>query len=364
MRVFLRPSLNWLLVFLPACVFLEHAYPESQTLIFLSSCAAIVPLAGLLGKATEHIADRAGEGLGGFLNATLGNAAELIIAIVALRQGLTDVVKASIAGSIIGNVLLVSGMAFLAGGIRHKTQEFNAAAAQAQVASLVLVTVGLVVPGGFQHLSQGTMPETISKLSVSISIVLLFAYALSLVFSLYTHKQLFSGNRAEIAELHSLAAESHWGLRSSLVVLVASTVLIAWMSEILVGSVSEAAKTLGMSSAFIGVIVVAMVGNAAEHSSAVTVAIKNRMDLSLGIALGSSVQIALFVAPFLVLLSYAVAPAPMDLVFTLGEILAVILAVSICGNVMNRGQSNWFVGVLLLAVYIILGLAFYFVPTK
>jgi len=362
-RAFLKPSLNWLLIFLPACLFLEHVYPESHSLIFVSSCLAIVPLAGLLGKATEHIADHAGEGLGGFLNATLGNAAELIIAILALRQGLSDVVKASIAGSIIGNVLLVAGMAFLAGGIRHKTQEFNASAAQAQVASLVLVTVGLIVPGAFQHLSQGTMGGTVAKLSVTISIVLLLTYVLSLVFSLYTHKELFSGNRAASAELHS-ATESHWGLRLSIGVLAASTVLIAWMSEILVGSVSEAAKTLGMSSAFIGVIVVAMVGNAAEHSSAVTVAMKNRMDLSLGIAIGSSVQIALFVAPFLVLLSYAVAPAPMDLVFTIGEILAVILAVSICGNVMTRGQSNWFVGVLLLAVYMILGLAFYFVPAK
>jgi Ca2+:H+ antiporter len=362
MPEFLKPSLNWMLIFFPVCIFLEHIYPESHSLIFLSSCAAIVPLAGLLGKATEHIADRAGEGLGGFLNATLGNAAELIIAIVAMRQGLTEVVKASITGSIIGNVLLVSGMAFLAGGIRHKTQEFNASAAQAQVASLVLVTVGLIVPGAFQRLTAGTMTETVSKLSVTISIVLLLTYALSLVFSLYTHKELFSGNRAASADLHE-PTESHWSLRLSIGVLAASTVLIAWLSEILVGSVSEAAKTLGMSSTFIGVIVVALVGNAAEHSSAVTMAIKNRMDLSLGIAVGSSVQIALFVAPFLVLLSYAIAPAPIDLVFTVGEMVAVILAVNICGNVMNRGQSNWFVGVLLLAVYIILGLAFFFVPT-
>jgi Ca2+:H+ antiporter len=363
LREFLKPSLNWMLIFFPVCVFLEHMCPAHHSLIFLSSCAAIVPLAGLLGKATEQIADSAGEGLGGFLNATLGNAAELIIAIVAMRQGLTDVVKASITGSIIGNVLLVLGMAFLAGGIRHKTQQFNASAAQAQVASLMLVTVGLIVPGAFERLSQGTMAGTVSKLSVTISIVLLLTYGLNLVFSLYTHKELFSGTPAASADSHS-STESHWGLRLSIGVLAVSTVLIAWMSEILVGSVSEAAKTLGMSNIFIGVIVVAMVGNAAEHSSAVTVGIKNRMDLSLGIAVGSSVQIALFVAPFLVLLSYAVAPAPMDLVFSTGEILAVILGVTICGNVVNRGQSNWFVGALLLAVYMILGLAFFFVPTK
>ncbi len=363
MREFLKPSLNWLLVFLPVCVYLEHVHPESHTYIFLSSCAAIVPLAGLLGKATEHIADRAGEALGGFLNATLGNAAEMIIAIVALRQGLTDVVKASITGSIIGNVLLVAGLSFLAGGLRHRTQEFSASAAQAHVASLVLVSVALIVPGAFQHLSAGTMPATVSKLSVTISIVLLITYVLSLLFSLYTHKQLFSGSRVVGAESTS-REEPHWGVRLSVGVLVVSTILIAWMSEILVGSVTYAASTLGMSSVFIGVIVVAMVGNAAEHSSAVTMAIKNRMDLSLGIAMGSSVQIALFVAPLLVLLSYAVAPAPMDFIFTVGEMLAVILTVSICGNVMTRGQSNWFVGVLLLAVYMILALAFYFVPAK
>jgi Ca2+:H+ antiporter len=362
-REFLKPSLNWLLVFLPVCVFLEHVHPDSHTLIFLFSCAAIVPLAGLLGKATEHVADRAGEALGGFLNATLGNAAEMIIAIVALRQGLSDVVKASITGSIIGNVLLVAGLAFLAGGLRHRTQEYNSSAAQAQVASLVLISVALIVPAAFQHLSAGTMPAMVSKLSVTISFVLLITYALSLLFSLYTHKQMFSGSRAGVAESAS-NEEPHWGLRLSLGVLVVSTILIAWMSEILVGSVSYAANALGMSNVFIGVIVVAMVGNAAEHSSAVTMAIKNRMDLSLGIAMGSSVQIALFVAPFLVLLSYAVAPAPMDLIFSIGEILAVFLTVSICGNVMTRGQSNWFVGVLLLAVYMILGLAFYFVPAK
>jgi Ca2+:H+ antiporter len=361
MRELLKPSLNWLLIFLPACVYLEHTHPESHTLIFLFSCVAIVPLAGLLGKATEQVADHAGEALGGFLNATLGNAAELIIAIVALRQGLTDVVKASLSGSIIGNVLLVMGLAFLSGGIRHKSQKFNASAAQAQVASLVLVSVGLIVPGAYHYLSKGTMASTVQNVSLAISLVLLLTYVLNLVFSLYTHKRLFSGSRTASSELHS-DAEARWGLRGSVGVLIVSTVLIAWMSEILVGSVSQAAAALGMSSVFVGVIVVAMVGNAAEHSSAVMMAMKDRMDLSLGIAIGSSVQIALFVAPLLVLLSYAVAPAPMDMVFTIGEILAVIMTVSICGHVMTNGQSNWFEGVLLLAVYVILALSFYFVP--
>jgi Ca2+:H+ antiporter len=359
----LRPSLNWLLVLLPVCVYVEHVHPGSHTLIFGLSCGAIVPLAGLLGKATEHVADRAGENIGGFLNATLGNAAELIIAVVALKQGLIDVVKASLTGSIIGNVLLVAGLAFVAGGIRHKSQKFNAAAAQSRVAALVLVSVALIVPGMFHYLSQGTLTAPLQKLSGIISIVLLLTYLLSLLFSMHTHKELFSGTHSTTGDVDEPAVPP-WGFRTSIIVLVISTILIAWMSEILVGSVSQAAQALGMSSVFIGVIVVAMVGNAAEHSSAVMMAMKNRMDLSLGIAIGSSVQIALFVAPLLVLLSYWMAPAPMDLVFTVGESLAVVLSVGICSQIVNNGESNWFEGVLLLAVYMILGLAFYFVPGK
>ena len=358
-----RPSLNWLLILVPVCVYVEHTNPDSHTLIFALSCGAIVPLAGLLGKATEHVADRAGENIGGFLNATLGNAAELIIAVVALKQGLIDVVKASLTGSIIGNVLLVAGLAFVTGGIRYKSQKFNAAAAQSRVAALVLVSIALIVPGMFHYLSQGTLTETIHKLSVIISVVLLVTYLLSLLFSMHTHKELFSGTSSPQAHVDE-PAEPPWRFGTSITVLVISTILIAWMSEILVGSVSQAAQSLGMSSVFIGIIVVAMVGNAAEHSSAVIMAMKNRMDLSLGIAIGSSVQIALFVAPLLVLLSYWIAPGPMDLVFTVGESLAVILSVSICSHIVSNGESNWFEGVLLLAVYMILGLAFYFVPGK
>jgi len=361
MRQMFKPSLHWFLILVPVCIYVEHAHPGSHTLIFALSCGAIVPLAGLLGKATEHVADRAGENIGGFLNATLGNAAELIIAVVALKQGLIDVVKASLTGSIIGNVLLVVGLAFVAGGIRHKSQEFNAAAAQSRVAALVLVSIALIVPGMFHYLSQGTLVETTHLLSGIISVVLLVTYLLSLLFSMYTHKELFSGTHSSQAHVDE-PAEPAWRFGTSITVLVISTILIAWMSEILVGSVSQAAQALGMSSVFIGIIVVAMVGNAAEHSSAVIMAMKNRMDLSLGIAIGSSVQIALFVAPLLVLLSYWIAPGPMDLVFTVGESLAVILSVSICSQIVSNGESNWFEGVLLLAVYMILGLAFYFVP--
>jgi Ca2+:H+ antiporter len=363
MRQMFRPSLNWLLILLPVCLYVEHMHPESHTLIFVLSCCAIVPLAALLGKATEQIADRAGESIGGFLNATLGNAAELIIAIVALKQGMIDVVQASLTGSIIGNVLLVLGVAFLAGGMRHRIQEFNVAAAQSLVSSLTLVSIALIVPAMFRYFGQEALSPTLHKLSVIISVILLAVYLLSLLFSMYTHRELFSGTRGDqgkVGESENLP----WGLGYSVAVLGISTIFIAWMSEILVGSVSYAAKALGMSSVFIGVIVVAMVGNAAEHSSAVMMALKNRMDLSLSIAIGSSVQIALFVAPLLVLLSYCIAPAPMDLLFTAGQLLTVILSVSICSQIVSNGQSHWFKGVLLLAIYAIFGLGFYFVPGK
>ncbi len=363
MRQIFKPSLHWLVILVPVCLYVEHAHPRSHTVIFALSCGAIVPLAGLLGKATEQVADRAGENIGGFLNATLGNAAELIIAVVALRQGLFDVVKASLTGSIIGNVLLVLGLAFVAGGIRYKIQEFNAAGAQSRVAALVLVSIALIVPGVFHYLGQGTLTATVNKLSVVISVVLLITYLLSLLFSMKTHKELFSGIKGAGAAVDE-SVEPPWTLAASITVLLISTILIAWMSEILVGSVSQAAQALGMSDIFVGVIVVAMVGNAAEHSSAVLMAMKNRTELSLGIAIGSSLQIALFVAPLLVLLSYWIAPGPMNLVFTVGESLAVILSVSICSHIVNNGESNWFEGVLLLAVYVILGLAFYFVPGK
>jgi Ca2+:H+ antiporter len=234
----LKPSLNWLLIFLPVCVFVDHLYPESHTLIFTLSCTAIVPLAGLLGKATEHVADRAGEGIGGFLNATLGNAAELIIAVVALRKGLIQVVQASLTGSIIGNVLLVLGLSFVLGGVRHKTQTFNATAAQSRVAALILVSVALIVPGMFHYLGPRAMTETVHKLSSIISVVLLLVYLLSLLFSMHTHKELFSGTRGR-QEYPDESAEPPWGLGWSITVLVVSTILIAWMSEILVGSVTH-----------------------------------------------------------------------------------------------------------------------------
>ena len=354
----LKPSLNWLLIFVPITIWLHFAMPTAHTQTFLCACVAILPLAGWLGKGTENLAHHTGEAVGGLLNATFGNAAELIIAIAAMRSGLYDVVKASLAGSIIGNVLLVGGLSMLMGGIRYKTQTFNRMAAQNQATMLLLAAVSLILPAAYHFLAGPSAAAHEGGLSLEISVILLVVYALSLVFTLVTHKQLFGG---EGGQAHGGEAQP-WSAGKSMAVLAGTTALIAWISEILVGSVQYAATSFGMTSVFVGVIIVAIIGNAAEHSTAILVARKNRMDLALGIAIGSSIQIALFVAPMLVLLSYFIAPSPMNLVFTPAEVIAVTLSVLICAQVANDGESNWMEGVQMLAVYAILGVVFYFLP--
>ncbi len=354
----LKPSLNWLLIFVPITAWLHFAMPDAHTQTFLCACLAILPLAGWLGKGTENLASHTGEAVGGLLNATFGNAAELIIAIAAMRSGLYDVVKASLTGSIIGNVLLVAGLSMLVGGLKYKTQTFNRMAAQNQASMLLIAAVSLILPAAYHYLAGPAASAHEGDLSMEISIVLLIVYALSLVFTLHTHKRLFGG---EGGEAHG--GEDHpWSVGKSVAVLAGATALIAWISEILVGSVEHAAHSFGMTSIFVGVIVVAIIGNAAEHSTAILVARKNRMDLAMGIAIGSSIQIALFVGPLLVLLSYFIAPSPMNLVFTPAEVLAVTLSVLICAQVANDGESNWMEGVQMLAVYAILGAVFYFLP--
>ncbi len=359
-----RPSLDWLLVFVPTAIGLELFAPELHTPIFLVSCLAVVPLAGWLGKATEHLAARTGEGVGGLLNATFGNAAELIIALFALHGGLTDVVKASITGSILGNVLLVTGAAILAGGVRYESQEFNVGGARIQATMLTLAAIALVMPAAFHHLAGPGAAGSERALSEEIAVVLLVTYGLMLLFSLRTHRQLFDGAGAEAAALEDRSAHGGWSLRRSLAVLTVSAALIGWVSEILVGSVEMAARDLGMTEVFVGVIVVAVVGNAAEHSTAVMMALRNRMDLAVGIAIGSSIQVALFVAPLLVFASLFVGPTPMDLVFTPAEVIAVGLAILITGQIAGDGRSNWLEGVQLLAVYLILAIVFYFLPAS
>ena len=358
-----KPRLDWLLAFVPVTIALEHLAHGRATWVFVSACLAILPLAGWMGRATEHLAERTGEGIGGLLNATFGNAAELIIAVVALRKGMHEIVKASLTGSIIGNILLVLGVSFVAGGVRYPTQRFNSTAARTQATMLTLAAIALILPATFHFLGARTpgLLERERGLSLEIAVVLLVTYAALLLFSLHTHKRLFVGEAALAAEVEH-AGHKPWRVGVSLAVLAAATALVAWMSEILVGSVEHAAEAFGMTDLFLGVIVVAIIGNAAEHSTAVLVARKDRMDLSLGIAIGSSVQIALFVAPVLVLLSRFVGPAPMDLVFTPAEVLAVALAVLITGQIAGDGESNWLEGVQLLAVYAIFGMAFYLMP--
>lgn len=359
MKYLLKPTLDWLMIFVPVAVALEFLHAEWHVAIFVTSCLAIVPVAGWLGRATEHLAEKTNEGVGGLLNATFGNAAELIIALSALSRGLHDVVKASLTGSIIGNVLLVLGASILAGGLKRPIQRFNATMARAQSTMLTLAAISLVMPAAFHHLSHATAEAQEQDLSLEISIVLLICYVASLLFSLRTHKDLFRG---EVNHEVEHTGES-WSVTKSVTVLLVATAVIAVISEILVGAVEPAAREVGMSSIFIGVIVVAVVGNAAEHSSAIMMAMKNRMDLALGIATGSSVQIALFVAPVLVLASYFVGPGPMDLVFTPAEVVSVFLAVTITGQVASDGESNWLEGVQLLAVYVILAIVFYFLPS-
>lgn len=351
--------LNWLLVFVPLAIALEHLAPEQSLWIFAAASLAILPLAGWLGHATEELARRAGEGVGGLLNATFGNAAELIIAISALRAGLPEVVKASIAGSIIGNILLVLGAAMLAGGLRNAPeQKFNSAGARSQATMLTLAAIALVLPAAYQRLLGSESAAPLAQLSLWISGVLLAVYAANLVFALKTHSNLFAGEAHDAEGEHG----APWSSGRALAVLGAATGAIAWISEILVGAIEPAGHALGLNDLFIGVFVVAILGNAAEHATAITAALKNRMELALSIAIGSSVQVALFVAPFLLLLSYAIAPAPMDLAFSGGLVLSVLLSVLILGQIAGDGRSDWLKGVQLLAVYAILGLAFFFAP--
>jgi Ca2+:H+ antiporter len=348
-------AMNWLLLFVPFAIGLNVFAPERYLLVFVASCLAILPLAGLMGRATEQLAERLGEGVGGLLNATFGNAAELIIALTALRAGLHDVVKASIAGSIIGNILLVLGAAMLAGGLRHSEQRFNSAGARSQATMLMLGAAALILPSAFQA-TPGATAEGLGRLSVSISVLLLIGYLLNLAFALVTHPMLFAGSHVPEK------GKAGTSVRRAAAVLAGVTAGIAWMSEIMVAAIEPAAHELGLSNVFVGVFVVAIVGNAAEHSMAISAAWQDRMDLSLSIAIGSSVQLALFVAPVLILASLVLGPAPMNLAFPAGLVLIVLVSVVITGQVAGDGRSDWFEGVQLLAVYLVLALTFFFLP--
>jgi Ca2+:H+ antiporter len=353
-----RNFMNWLLVAVPVAIGLELSH-ASAIAIFVASAIAIIPLAGWMGRATEHLAEKLGEGIGGLLNATFGNAAELIIAIMALHKGLFDVVKASITGSIIGNILLVLGLSILAGGLRERQQKFNPTAAMLGSTMLALSAIGLLLPAVFHFLVRGLPNAHEQDLSLEIAVVLFITYVLSLVFTLRTHSHLYVGEPDKTEE-ESIGTHG-WSQSRSVITLLVATAFVALMSEFLVGAVEEASRALGLTEVFVGVILVAIIGNAAEHSTAVLVALKNKMDLALNIAIGSSMQVALFVAPVLVFISYAFG-RPMNLIFTPLEVIAVGVSVAVVALIAQDGESNWMEGVLLLAVYMILGLTFYFLP--
>jgi Ca2+:H+ antiporter len=351
-------ALSWLLLLVPVTIGLEIFAPERYLLIFVAASIAILPLAGWMGRATEQLAERMGESVGGLLNATFGNAPEVIIALTALHAGLHDVVKASIIGSIVGNILLVLGVAMLAGGLRHREQHYNPAGARSLATMLTLAAIALILPAAFQAAS-GATPEGLGRLSVALSVVLLLVYLLYLVFTLVTHASLFAGSHAPPTDG---AHAEPWPAGRAALVLAAATTAIAVISEIMVGAIEPTARDLGLSNVFVGVFVVAILGNAAEQATAITVAMKNRMDLSLSIAIGASVQVALFVAPLLVLASLVLGPAPMDLAFPAGLVLIVLLSVLITGQVAGDGRSDWLKGLQLLAVYLALGLTYFFLP--
>ena len=356
MRYLFTSWLDFLLIFVPATIVLEVLRTD-PLLVFVSAGLAIIPLVGILGRVTEHLTTHVGAGIGALLNASLGNAAELIIALVALREGLHDVVKASLTGSILGNILLVLGVSMFAGGMKFERQKFNQTAAGMGASLLLLAAVGLVIPALFHYTASNRGMAIERELSLEIAVVLFIIYVLSLVFSLKTHRHLFAGEAHDASDL----GEQPWTRGASITVLTVVTCLVALMSEMLVGALEPAAHRLGLTQVFVGVILVALVGNAAEHSTAVMVALKNKMDLAYGIAVGSSLQIALLVAPLLVFASYLFG-TPLDLIFTPFEVAAVTISVLIVGFVAMDGESNWMEGVMLVGVYLMLAIAFFFLP--
>jgi Ca2+:H+ antiporter len=376
LRSFLTSGQGWpylLVPLIPLAIVLDliHASPIA---IFFVSAGGVIPTAALMGRATEELAHRSGPGIGGLLNVTFGNAPEIIIALFALNAGLHEVVKASLIGSMLGNILLVLGASMFIGGLGRDRQKFDRTAASSQSAMLLLASVALVMPAIFELIDGKSLPlpgdeirnypSDVENLSLAVAIVLMGTYAAGLIFSLKTHRDLFNPDHGDGHEpgTNDEGGEP-WTIKKSIIMLAVAGVAVGVMSEILVGSISEAAEGVGLSEFFIGIIVVAIVGNAAEHWVAVLVARKDKMDLAVNISIGSSAQIALFAAPLLVLCSFFIGPHPMALVFNGFEVGGVLLAVIIANHVTNEGESTWFEGLQLLAVYVVLGLTFLFAGT-
>jgi Ca2+:H+ antiporter len=356
-----RPSMNWLLVLVPVSIALEYAHVPPPVLFF-SAALAILPIARLIVLSTEQLATRTGDAIGGLLNATFGNAPELIIALVALRAGFFDMVRASLIGAILANLMLAMGVAFLLGGLRFHTQEYNAGATRLYSSMMLISALSLGVPSAFNRFfsPEGTMREE-KLVNLGTAFVLLAAYVLYLVFLLKTHPEYFASVSAADSEHDH--HEEQWSTGRAVASLVGASLLAAWMSEILVGAAEGTGKALGMSETFIGIVFLSIIGGAAESGSAVAMARKNKLDLTIGIAMGSSIQIALFVAPVLVLASIFIAPQPLELSFSRAELGTLFLGVLVGAIVAGDGRSNWYKGVQLVLVYVMIAILFYFLPT-
>src|SRR5438093_5915393 len=357
---FLRSPINLLLIFVPVTLILERIGGVPAPAVFFSAGVAIIPMAAMIVRATEQLAHRTGDAIGGLLNATFGNAPELIIAMVALKAGYLDMVRASLIGAILANLLLALGVSFFLGGLRYRDQKYNALAARTYSSMMLIAVISLLVPSAFSRI---LAPESTIRqeqlLNVGIAVVLLLAYGLYLIFSLKTHPGAFASVDSGDGAHHE---GKQWSTARAVGSLIAASVLAAWMSEILVGAAEGTGKSLGMTQTFIGIVFLAIVGGAAESGSAIAMGRKNKMDLSVGIALGSSIQIALFVAPVLVLLSYFIAPQPLELSFNRAELGSMFLAVLIGAMVSGDVRSNWYKGVQLITVYAIIALMFYLMP--
>ena len=350
--------LLWMLAVVPVVFAVERFQPEAHTLLFVLSVLGIIPLAALLSLATESVAARTGDAVGGLLNATLGNLTELVIALAALHAGQYMLVKASVAGAIVTNTLFVLGSSFLLGGLKHHLQEYNRVNARFQAGLLFLATVALLIPSAVAAADSGAAAAITQKLSVALSVLLLAAYGLGMLFSLKTHRELFAGVE------HGDSGETLLPIGVALGTLAFVTLLVALVSEVFVDSVQQAALSFGMTPAFVGFVVVSLVGGAAEMGSAFSGARKNRLDLSVGIALGSASQIALFVVPVLVLLSYVLGPSPMDLLFWPGAVMMMLIATMAAALVTSSGRSTWFVGVFVLMVYLVFAMTLYLLPPR
>lgn len=362
MKQILKPSIFWLFVFIPITFILE-ASKASDAMIFFASAMSIIPIAKLIGEATENLAHYTGDAIGGLLNATFGNAPELIIGLIALNAGLYEMVLASIIGAIMANLLMATGLAFFLGGLKHHSQDYNPVSTRVYTSMMFIAVCSMIIPAGFNKMFGNIeqLRQNEISLNVLLAVFLLIAYVLYLLFMIKTHPDYF---KSAVSHEEGEGDHKPWSISRSVITLVGASVAAAFMSEVLVGAAEGTGKQLGMTTAFIGVVFVAVIGGAAESMSAITMATKNKVDLTMGIALGSSIQIALFVAPLLVLLSFVIGPQPMVLSFNKLEVWSVFLAVLMSAVIAGDGKSNWYKGIQLVTLYLLLALLYYFVPEQ